>query len=133
MKKIISNYTHLRYCRYRQCPGGFRFIHKSLQSRALQTATGSHTFASNSFIHTCKHEPINQLPINSEFVDRFDRQNPHPIIDSMRIWIEPRRGSSSILSVAFFGISSVAVSLVAISSDSIMLKFASLPDSCAPN
>jgi hypothetical protein len=51
----------------------------------------------------------------------------------MRIWIEPGRGSSSILSVAFFGISSVAVSSVAISSDSIVLRFASLPDSCAPN
>jgi hypothetical protein len=51
----------------------------------------------------------------------------------MRIWIEPGRGSSSILSVAFFGISSVTVSSVAISSDSIVLRFASLPDSCALN
>jgi hypothetical protein len=51
----------------------------------------------------------------------------------MRIWIEPGRGSSSILSIAFFGISSVAVSSVAISSDSIVLRFASLPDSCASN
>jgi hypothetical protein len=51
----------------------------------------------------------------------------------MRIWIEPGRGSSSILSVAFFNISSVAISLVAISSHSIMLRFAFLPNSCAPN
>jgi hypothetical protein len=51
----------------------------------------------------------------------------------MRIWIEPGRGSLSILSIAFFGISSVAVSSVAISSDSIVLRFASLPNSCAPN
>jgi hypothetical protein len=46
----------------------------------------------------------------------------------MRIWIELGRGSSSILSVAFFGISSVAIS-----SDSIVLRFASLPDSYASN
>jgi hypothetical protein len=51
----------------------------------------------------------------------------------MRIWIKPGRGSASILYVTFFGISSVAVSSVAISSDSIVLKFASLPDSCALN
>jgi hypothetical protein len=133
MKKIISNYTHLRQCFYQQCPRGFRFIHMCLQSRALQIAVGLHTFTSNSFTHTCKHEPINQLPIDSEFVDRFDRQNPHPIINPMRIWIEPGRGSSSILSVAFFSISSVVVSSVAISSNSIVFKFASLPNSCALN
>jgi hypothetical protein len=51
----------------------------------------------------------------------------------MRIWIEPGRGSSSIRSVAFFGIPSVVVSSVAISSDSIVLNFASLPDSYASN
>jgi hypothetical protein len=73
------------------------------------------------------------VPVDSEFVDRFDKQNPHPIIDSMRIWIERGRGSSSILSVAFFGISSVAISSVAISSDSIVLRFTSLPDSYTPN
>jgi hypothetical protein len=109
-------------------PWGFRFIYKNLQSRALQTTIGSYTVASNSFTHTCKHEPINQLLVASEFVERFDRQNPHRIIESMRIWIEPGRGSPSIISVAFFGISSVAIS-----SDSIVLRFASLPDSYALN
>jgi hypothetical protein len=51
----------------------------------------------------------------------------------MWIWIEHGRGSSSILSIAFFGISSIAFSSVAISSDPIVLRFTSLPDSCAPN
>jgi hypothetical protein len=51
----------------------------------------------------------------------------------MRNWNEPVRGSPSILFLTFFSISSVADSLVAISSDSIMLKSTSLYDSCALN
>jgi hypothetical protein len=51
----------------------------------------------------------------------------------MRNLNEHVRGSSSILSLAFFGISFVAVSSVAISSDSIVLRSTSVYDSCALN